>query len=89
MVQKADEALLASIHGYRVAANICMFRTSALQQANYYDERIGHGEDWDLSVRLSALGWDNLYCNEVLAAYRVWMDGGCCERDGSSVKFGA
>jgi len=69
--QSADESLRMSVDGYRVAANICMFRKSALEQVGYYQE-LSFAEDWDLAVRLADAGWGNVYVNEVLASYRVW-----------------
>ncbi len=69
--QNSKESLWASISGYRVAANICMFRSAALKQADYYRD-LSFCEDWDLAVRLADVGWGNVYVGEVLANYRVW-----------------
>jgi GT2 family glycosyltransferase len=70
----AEEALRAAVSGYRVAANICMFRRSALQAVDYFKQDMPFAEDWDLSVRLADAGWGNVYCRETLAEYRVWDD---------------
>jgi glycosyltransferase involved in cell wall biosynthesis len=70
--QVGDESLRASVSGYRVAANVCMFRRAALQQVNYYRSASGYVCDWDLAVRLADAGWGNVYVSEVLAGYRVW-----------------
>lgn len=72
--QNADEALMAAISGYRVAANILMFRTEALQQLKYYEGRPEFVEDYDLSVRMADAGYGNVYADEILAQYRVWTD---------------
>jgi cellulose synthase/poly-beta-1,6-N-acetylglucosamine synthase-like glycosyltransferase len=70
--QSGNESLRASVTGYRVAANICMFRREALQQVDYYKSDLNFCDDWDLAVRLADAGWGNVYVNEVLASYRVW-----------------
>jgi hypothetical protein len=70
--QSAEASLRASVAGYRVAANICMFRRAALQQVNYYRIAAQYCDDWDLAVRLADAGWGNVYVNRVLASYRVW-----------------
>ncbi|QEG01049.1 Chondroitin synthase [Stieleria maiorica] len=75
--QTADAALAGATSGYRVAANICMFRTSALRQLPYvYRPGMNFAEDWDLFVRLAVAGWNNVYCSDTLAEYRVWSDAG-------------
>jgi len=70
-LQNGEESLRASVSGYRVAANICMFRSAALKQADYYRD-LSFCEDWDLAVRLADAGWGNVYIDEVLASYRAW-----------------
>jgi len=70
--QSAEDSLHACVLGYRVAANICMFRRIALQQVDYYRNDLSFADDWDLAVRLADAGWGNVYVNEVLANYRVW-----------------
>ena len=71
----ADWALRDSASGMRVAANIIMYRAAALRQANYFAPGPRYYfEDWDLLVRLSDLGWGNVYSPGVLANYRVWSD---------------
>jgi cellulose synthase/poly-beta-1,6-N-acetylglucosamine synthase-like glycosyltransferase len=69
--QNAEASLRASVTGYRVAANICMFRKAALEAVGYY-QKLSFAEDWDLAVRLADAGWGNVYVPEVLANYRVW-----------------
>jgi glycosyltransferase involved in cell wall biosynthesis len=72
--EDASTALIKSVSGYRVAANICLFRKEALMKANFYKEDVNFGEDWDLSIRLAALGYNNFYSSKQLAYYRVWND---------------
>ena len=72
--QEPDEALRASASGYRVAANICLFRAQALRELGFYRVAVRYAQDWDLSVRLAQAGWGNVYCDEILADYRVWED---------------
>jgi len=73
--QQAEEALRGSSAGYRVAANICMFRRSALDRLDFiFNQKLNFCEDWDLYARLAASGWGNVYTTQVLANYRVWED---------------
>ena len=74
--QDPEEALKAAVKGYRVAANIVMFRRSALEKVGFISSEINFAEDWRLSIDLAAAGFGNVYLNEVLAAYRVWADSG-------------
>jgi cellulose synthase/poly-beta-1,6-N-acetylglucosamine synthase-like glycosyltransferase len=73
--QDSEAALTAAVSGYRVAANICMFRKVALESCGFYREGMNFAEDWDLSVRMAAAGWGNIYVAEPLACYRWWTDG--------------
>ena len=73
--QDSSTALKDSIHGYKVSANICMFRRQALSTLPFlYDPSLVFAEDWDLYVRLADLEWGNVYNSKVLASYRVWSD---------------
>jgi len=72
--QSADEALMTSLKGYKVAANICMFRKSALPKDFIYRDGMNFGEDWDLWIRIADAGWGNVYVDRPLANYRVWTD---------------
>lgn len=74
--QKSEDALLASKKGYRVAANIIMFRRAALEAVNYNTGRPNSAEDFHLSAALAAAGFGNIYLDEILAFYRVWSDAG-------------
>jgi len=69
-----EVALKASLNGYRVAANIIMFRKSALEKVGYISSGINFAEDYYLSAQLAAAGYGNVYSENVLASYRVWAD---------------
>ncbi|WP_051211354.1 glycosyltransferase family 2 protein [Runella zeae] len=72
--QFADEALRSAVSGYRVAANIILFRKSALEKVGYIASKVNFGEDYYLAASLAAHGFGNIYLNELLAYYRVWVD---------------
>lgn len=72
--QESTEALRAATKGYRVAANILMFRKSALHSVGYLSAHIDFAEDYHLSVSLAAAGFGNVYLDETLSFYRVWID---------------
>ncbi len=72
--RSAEQALRDSVCGYRVAANIVMFRSACLRELDYYRDRPDFVEDYDLSVRMSDAGYGNVYSDEILARYRVWTD---------------
>jgi len=74
--QHAEEALKAAVLGYRVAANIIMFRKDALQKVNYITGRPNYVEDFHLSATLASAGYGNIYTEDVLSFYRVWVDTG-------------
>ncbi len=75
--QDGETALREAAAGYKVAANVCMFRASALRDLPFLYEK-GHdfGEDWALFARLADAGWGNIYRAAVAADYRVWSDHG-------------
>lgn len=74
--QSGADALKVSHQGFKVAANICMFRKIALEECGYYRDGLDFAEDWDLWVRLADNGWGNCYVDQLLAKYRVWNDAG-------------
>ena len=74
--ETAEHALQAAIKGYRVAANILMFRKSALVAVDYITGRPEYVEDYHLSASLAAAGYGNVYSDKVLSNYRVWTDTG-------------
>ena len=63
-----------SVSGYRTVANIVMFRKDVLHKLNFYEGRPTFVEDYDLSVRLADAGYGNIYCDQILASYRTWVD---------------
>ena len=72
----AESSLKMSLTGYRVSANIIMFRRKALEEVGYISSTINFAEDYFLSVVLSNAGYGNVYSQKVLACYRVWSDAG-------------
>ena len=72
--ENAEEALKESLEGFKVAANILMFRKTALEKVGYLNCKQNFAEDYYISVEISANGYGNVYSNEVLACYRVWND---------------
>jgi glycosyltransferase involved in cell wall biosynthesis len=68
------DAVKATLKGYRVAANILMFRKQALQKVEYLSGRPNFGEDYHLTAAISRAGFGNVYVAETLASYRVWSD---------------
>lgn len=74
--QSGNDALRAAVRGYRVAANIIMFRRTALVQVNFLTDRPNYVEDYHLTTSLTAAGFGNVYLNEILSFYRIWVDEG-------------
>jgi glycosyltransferase involved in cell wall biosynthesis len=74
--QPPDAALRAAVTGYRVAANIVVYRRAALEQLNFFNGRPRFCEDYDMSAALAAAGWGNIYIDQLLSRYRVWNDAG-------------
>lgn len=74
--QSDVESLKAAISGYRVAANIIMFRREALEKAGYIKSNADFAEDYHLCASIAAQGYGNYYLDEILSNYRVWMDSG-------------
>ena len=74
--QSGEEAFRAAHQGYKVSANICIFRRSALEDVGFFTEGMDYAEDWDMWTRIADAGWGNFYVDEVLANYRVWTDAG-------------
>ncbi|AFZ13615.1 glycosyl transferase family 2 [Crinalium epipsammum PCC 9333] len=72
--RKAETELRAAVSGFRMAANVAMFRSDALRKLSFYEGRPEYTEDYDLIVRMADAGYGNVYTNEVLACYRVWTD---------------
>lgn len=72
--QNADEALNSAIMGYKVAANILIYRRQALQRVNFINTSTNFAEDFYMASQISAMGYGNVYNREILANYRVWTD---------------
>lgn len=73
-LESAEAALKEGCKGYRVAANICMFRRAAIPAGPVYRHGMNFCEDWDLFLRIADAGWANCYVARELASYRVWLD---------------
>jgi glycosyltransferase involved in cell wall biosynthesis len=74
--QRSQDALRAALKGYRVAANILMFRREALEKVEYIQCSQDFAEDYYLSVCIAKAGFGNVYSPQILSAYRVWTDQG-------------
>lgn len=72
----SDTALKNAIYGYQVAANIIMFRKTALEAVGFITAKTNFAEDYYLSAELAAAGFGNVFFNEILSYYRVWEDTG-------------
>ena len=74
--QSGDDALIKAVKGYKVAANIVLFRRSVLETVNYISCKANFAEDYYLASTISSSGYGNVYLNEILSNYRVWADSG-------------
>lgn len=74
--QDDKSALRACVRGYRVAANIIIFRRSVLEKVNFINSKVDFAEDFYLSAQIAAAGFGNVYSDKILAFYRVWKDTG-------------
>ncbi|MCH6234036.1 glycosyltransferase family 2 protein [Cognataquiflexum rubidum] len=72
----SETALQEALQGYKVSANIIMFRKSALEKVGFINAKTNFAEDFYLSAELASAGFGNVYLNEVLSFYRVWTDAG-------------
>lgn len=70
----AQHSLKESIYGYKVAANICMFKREVLEKLEFTNGRPEYTEDYDLWVRIANAGYGNVFSSKILAFYRVWVD---------------
>lgn len=70
----AERSLEESILGYKVAANICMFKRAVLERLDFTSGRPEYTEDYDLWVRIADAGYGNVFSSKILAFYRVWVD---------------
>lgn len=74
--EPAEQALKKAVSGYRVSANIITYRKTALEELNFNLNRPNYTEDYHLSVAMAAAGYGNVYLDELLASYRIWVDAG-------------
>lgn len=74
--ESPEEALRKSVLGYRVAANILMYRREALERVGFVRSDMAFAEDFFLNVAILDAGFGNVYVNKTLAKYRVWSDEG-------------
>jgi glycosyltransferase involved in cell wall biosynthesis len=74
--QSGQNALKESLKGYKVAANIIMFRKEAMVKINYMPLHVHFAEDYYSSVVMAAADFGNVYLDEILSYYRVWNDPG-------------
>ena len=72
----SDTALKSCVKGYKVAANIIMFRKEVLSKVNYITSDVDFAEDYYLSAQIAASGYGNVYSEKILSCYRVWADTG-------------
>jgi glycosyltransferase involved in cell wall biosynthesis len=72
--QTGKESLKSSLKGYKVAANILMFKREALLAVNYLQSSYNFAEDFYLATEIATKNWGNVYCDKILACYRVWVD---------------
>jgi glycosyltransferase involved in cell wall biosynthesis len=70
--EDAESSLHNMVLGYKVAANIILFRREALVSAGFGADTLNFAEDYDLCVRIADAGWGNVYSDQVHASYRVW-----------------
>jgi glycosyltransferase involved in cell wall biosynthesis len=70
--EDAESSLHKMVLGYKVSANIILFRREALVSAGFGADTLNFAEDYDLCVRIADAGWGNVYSDEVHASYRVW-----------------
>lgn len=59
------------IEGTNVVNNVAMFKKEIAVRAGGWDPEMRHAEDFDLWVRIAAVGGKILYNPEVLAGYRI------------------
>ena len=74
--QNSTDALKSLAKGFKVAANILIFRRSALEKVGFIASKVNFAEDYYLVASLAAAGYGNVYHNEILSYYRVWTDAG-------------
>jgi glycosyltransferase involved in cell wall biosynthesis len=66
-----EVTLDALIEGTKVVTNIAMMKREIVQRAGGWDPAVRHAEDFDLWMRIAALGARMVYNPTVLAGYRI------------------
>lgn len=74
--ESSNAALKKASKGYKVAANIIMFRREALEKVNYAPSPINFANDYYLVTSITSAGFGNVYLDVILSEYRVWVDSG-------------
>ncbi|MFT4154362.1 glycosyltransferase family 2 protein [Parafilimonas sp.] len=74
--ETGETALKRCLKGYRVSANIIMFRKKALQETGFLQCPSNFAEDYYLAADIAAHGYGNVYTPAVYACYRVWNNAG-------------
>lgn len=74
MFENDINALKNCLNGYKVAANIVMFRRQSLEQTGFLKCTYNFAEDYYLAADMAAHGFGNVYSPKVLAMYRIWKD---------------
>lgn len=70
----SSSSLLSHTKGFKVSANIILYRRKALEEVDFFSRDLSFCDDWDIGIRLADKGWGNVHSCEVLAYYRVWND---------------
>ena len=73
-VQNSTIALKESLEGYKVTANILIFRRTTLEEVGFIQSKVNFAEDYYLACSISDSGYSNVYLSNKLASYRVWND---------------
>ena len=74
--QDGNSALKYATRGFKVAANIIIYKKEVLKTVNYALPSENFAEDYYLATAISAAGYGNVYLDKVLSEYRVWDDVG-------------
>lgn len=72
--QDSNAAIKNAVRGFKVAANIIIYRKEALVAVDYSTSSVDFAEDYYLTSSISSAGFGNFYLDKVLSEYRVWED---------------
>ena len=72
--ENSEHSLRALLKGYRVSANIIMYRAEAIKKINFFRNAPSNiaAEDYYVAVKLADVGYGNVYSPKILASYRSW-----------------